>query len=63
MESTINSVHAIKISNLQYGNIDKYLEEYNFIARNNNRILIDAEDFKIQPYIEKITNKATVFIK
>lgn len=26
LESTIDSVHAIKISGLQYGNIDKYLK-------------------------------------
>lgn len=57
MISTYNSTHAIKLSGLISNNLEDYIDEYYKIAiSKNHTILIDAEDYNIQPTIEKYSN-------
>jgi hypothetical protein len=57
LKETHNSIHAIKLSGLHNINLEKYLDEYNSIAINNNhKILIDAENVKNQDMINEYSN-------
>lgn len=57
MMATNNSTHAIKLSGLISDRIEEYIDEYYHIAKNKNHtILIDAEDYIIQPKIEEYSN-------
>lgn len=58
LKNTTNSYHAIKLSGLKCNNIEDYLKEYYEICnKNNNKILIDAENYLIQDFINDFTNK------
>lgn len=57
LKKTKNSIHAIKLTSLYNNNLKKYLDEYHSLSvKNNNKILIDAEDVKNQDMINNYTN-------
>jgi hypothetical protein len=57
LKETNNSIHSIKLTSLYNQNIEKYLNEYYSLAvKNNNKILIDAEDVNNQEMINHYTN-------
>lgn len=57
LNETNNSFHAIKLSSLFNKNIEKYLDEYHSLSlKNNNKILIDAEDVNQQEMIHYYSN-------
>lgn len=57
LNETNSSFHAIKLSSLFNKDIEKYLDEYHSVSiKNNNKILIDAEDVNQQEMINYYSN-------
>ena len=57
LSKTHNSIHAIKLSSLFNKEIEKYLHEYYLLSvKNQNKILIDAEDVENQEMINEYTD-------
>ena len=57
LTETKNSIHAIKLTSIYNNNLKQYLHDYHKLCKkNNNKILIDAEDVKNQEMINKYTN-------
>ncbi|MDD9878863.1 MAG: proline dehydrogenase family protein [Magnetovibrio sp.] len=57
LESTINSIHAIKLTGLYNSNLENYLDDYNKVGlKQNHKILIDAENVESQEMINKYTD-------
>lgn len=57
LNETQNSIHAIKLTSLYNSNLEKYLDEYyKLCLKNNNKILIDAENVKNQNTINIYSN-------
>ena len=57
LKETNNSIHAIKLTSIYNNNLKDYLYDYHQLSiKNNNKILIDAEDVKNQEMINEYTN-------
>ena len=57
LTETKNSTHAIKLTSIYNNNLKNYLHDYYELStKNNNKILIDAEDVKNQEMINDYTN-------
>ena len=57
LTETKNSTHAIKLTSIYNNNLKNYLHDYHEQSiKNNNKILIDAEDVKNQEMINDYTN-------
>ena len=57
LQQTKDSIHAIKLSGLQSKHMDTYIKQYfDICSKHNNKILIDAENVEIQPFISDYTD-------
>lgn len=70
LKETHNSFHAIKLTSLYNSNLENYLDDYYHLCiKNDNKILIDAENVKNQNMINDYTNhcidtyEGTIFYK